>query len=139
MRTVLNIIWVVFGGFWLFLGYVAAGILACILIVTIPAGVAAFRIAGYVLWPFGRTVVRQPGAGAGSSIGNVVWFIIAGWWLCLAHLVTALMMTLTIVGIIDAVVNLKMIPLAASPFGKMVVPVRQSAQGPPYGPYPPQY
>ena len=81
MRTVLNVIWVVLGGFWLALGYFLAGVLACILIVTIPVGIASFRMARYVLWPFGKTVEPKPGAGAGSAIMNGIWFIIAGWWL----------------------------------------------------------
>ena len=68
MRTLLNIIWVVFGGFWLFLGYLIFGLIACLFIITIPAGVACFRIAGYALWPFGRTVVETPGAGAMSCL-----------------------------------------------------------------------
>ena len=71
MRTLLNIIWVVFGGFWLFLGYLFFGVLACALIVTLPAGIACFRIAGYALWPFGRDVVETPGAGAMSALGNI--------------------------------------------------------------------
>ncbi len=78
MRTLLNIIWLVFGGIWLWLSYVLAGIVACIFIVTIPAGVASFRIARYVLWPFGRSVVVNPNAGIGSGLMNIVWFIIAG-------------------------------------------------------------
>ena len=89
MRFLLNVIWLVFGGFWLFVNYILAGIVACIFIITIPAGVASFRIASYVLWPFGKRVVPIPGAGAGSALMNFVWFIIAGFWLALGHLFTA--------------------------------------------------
>ncbi len=121
MRTVLNVIWVVLGGFWLALGYFVAGIIACILIITIPAGVASFRMARYVLLPFGRTVVKKPGAGAGSKLMNFIWFIIAGWWLALIHIVTALAQSITIVGIANAWVNLKMIPVTCFPFGKEIV------------------
>lgn len=121
MRTLLNIIWVVLGGFWLWLGYLLAGVVACILIITIPAGVASFRMAQYVLWPFGKAVVERPGAGAGSAFSNVVWFLIAGWWLAIAHVVTALTQAITIVGILNAVVSLKMIPVACFPFGKQIV------------------
>ncbi|QWW19106.1 YccF domain-containing protein [Schaalia sp. 19OD2882] len=121
MRTVLNIIWLVFGGFWLWLGYIFAGAIACILIVTIPAGVACFRIARYVLWPFGRRVVQQPGAGAGSAIMNIVWFIFMGIPLAVGHVVTAGAQAVTIVGIPLAIANLKMIPVTAFPFGKAVV------------------
>lgn len=124
---VLNIIWLVFGGIWLFLGYIAAGIVACIFIVTIPAGVACFRIAHYVLWPFGKIVIEQPGAGAGSCLMNVVWFIIAGIPLALSHFVTAFFQALTIIGIPLAVANVKLIPVTCFPFGKAVVS-RRGAQ-----------
>jgi uncharacterized membrane protein YccF (DUF307 family) len=121
MRTVLNVIWVVLGGSWLALGYFLAGVLACILIVTIPDGVASFRMARYVLWPFGKTVEPKPGAGAGSAIMNGIWFVIAGWWLALAHVATAIAQSLTIVGIANAWVSLKMIPVTCFPFGKRIV------------------
>ena len=121
MRTVLNVIWVVLGGFWLALGYFLAGILACLLIVTIPVGLASFRMAAYVLWPFGRSVVKKPGAGAGSAIMNGIWFVIAGWWLALAHIATAVAQSLTIVGLANAWVSLKMIPVTCFPFGKQIV------------------
>ncbi len=122
MRTLLNIVWVVFGGFWLALGYVLAGIVACIFIITIPFGVASFRIASYALWPFGRAVVARPGAGAGSAIGNVIWFLVAGIWLAIGHITTALAQAVTIIGIPLAIANLKMIPVTCVPFGKQVVP-----------------
>jgi len=84
MKTILNIIWFIFGGFLLAAGYFLAGIIACLLVVTIPAGVASFRMASYALWPFGRSVV-QPSSGTGgfSAIGNFIWFIVAGLWLAL--------------------------------------------------------
>ncbi|GAA3854326.1 YccF domain-containing protein [Tessaracoccus defluvii] len=121
MRTVLNVIWVVLGGFWLALGYFLAGILACLLIVTIPVGLASFRMAAYVLWPFGRSVVKKPGAGAGSAIMNAIWFVIAGWWLALVHIATALAQSLTIIGLANAWVSIKMIPVTCFPFGKQIV------------------
>ena len=121
MRTLLNIIWLVFGGFWLWLGYLVAGVIACIFIVTIPAGIACFRIAGYVLWPFGRTVIPVPGAGAGSTLMNIVWFLVAGLWLALGHISTAAAQAITIVGIPVAIANIKMIPVTCFPFGKQVV------------------
>ena len=121
MRTLLNIIWVVFGGFWLFLGYLIFGLIACIFIITIPAGVACFRIAGYALWPFGRAVVETPGAGAMSCLSNVVWFVVAGLWLALGHIATAATQAITIVGIPLAIANIKMIPVTCFPFGKRVV------------------
>lgn len=121
MRTLLNIIWLVLAGIPLFLSYVTAGVIACLFIITIPAGVACFRIASYVVWPFGRTVVPQPGAGAGSALMNIVWFIVAGLWLAAGHVFTAVALALTIIGIPLAVANLKLIPVTCFPFGKMVV------------------
>lgn len=121
MRFILNIIWLVLGGFWLALGYVVAGILACIFIVTIPLGIASFRMASYVFWPFGRAVVPKGGSGAVSGVANAIWFIIAGWWLALLHILSAIAQTVTIVGIINAVVSLKMIPVTCFPFGKKIV------------------
>lgn len=124
MRALLNLIWLVFGGFWLALGYIAAGIVACILIVTIPFGIASFRMAGYALWPFGRAVVSKPTAGVGSALGNVIWFLIAGLWLAIGHVTTAAAQAVTIIGIPLAVANLKMIPVACFPFGKDIVDSR---------------
>ena len=113
MRTLLNIIWFFFGGLPLFLGYLLAGVVACLFIVTIPAGVACFRIAGYVLWPFGKRVIDKPGVGAGSGLMNIVWFLVAGLWLAIGPV--------TIVGIPLAIANLKMIPITCFPFGKAVI------------------
>ncbi|MDU0348548.1 YccF domain-containing protein [Actinomyces sp. MRS3W] len=124
MRTLLNVIWVVFGGFWLFLQYIFFGIIACIFIVTIPAGVASFRIASYALWPFGREVVATPGAGVMSGLSNVIWFLVAGLWLVIGHITTAAAQAVTIVGIPLAIANLKMIPVTCFPFGKEIVPGR---------------
>ena len=121
MRFLLNVIWLVFGGFALFLGYILAGLIACLFIITIPAGVACFRIAAYVLWPFGQRVVPMPGAGAGSDLMNIVWFLIAGVWLAIGHVITAFFQAITIIGIPLAVANLKLIPITCFPFGKMVI------------------
>ena len=124
MRTLLNIIWVVLGGFWLFLGYLFFGVIACLLIVTIPAGVASFRIAAYVLWPFGREVVPAPGAGAMSGISNIIWFLVAGLWLAIGHVTTAAAQAITIIGIPLAVANIKLIPVTCFPFGKQIIETR---------------
>jgi uncharacterized membrane protein YccF (DUF307 family) len=129
MRTLLNLIWLFFGGLWLALGYFLFGLLGCLLIVTIPFGVASLRMAKYALWPFGSAVVEKPGAGAGSAIGNVIWFIVAGVWLAVGHVVTALAQTITIVGIPVALANLKMIPVTCFPFGKEIVPTSSLAPG----------
>ena len=121
MRLLLNVIWLIFGGLWLALGYFLAGIVCCILIVTIPFGIAAFRIGVYALWPFGRTVVDKPTAGVASVIGNVIWIVVAGIWLTIGHIVTAIAMAITIVGIPLALANLKLIPVSLMPLGKDIV------------------
>ena len=122
VNTLLNLIWLIFAGLWLALGYVAAGILCCILIVTIPFGIASFRIANYVLWPFGRTVVEKPSAGAFSTIGNVIWVLVAGIWLAIGHVVTAIPLFVSIIGIPMGIANLKLIPVSLLPLGKEIVP-----------------
>lgn len=129
MKALLNIIWLVFGGLWLALGYAVAGIVCFILIITIPFGIASFRIAGYALWPFGRTAIRRADAGAGSVIGNVIWFIVAGWWLALGHLVTGVLQCLTIIGIPLGIANIKMVPIALLPLGREIVPSDQAWPG----------
>ncbi len=129
MRLIGNVIWLVFGGVWLALGYFVAGVVSCIFIVTIPFGIASFRMARYALWPFGSAVVEKPGAGAGSAIANAIWFVVAGIWLALGHVATALAQTLTIVGIPVALANLKMIPVTCFPFGKDIVPTSSLAPG----------
>lgn len=122
MRTLLNLIWLVFAGFWLAVGYAVAGVLCCVLIVTIPFGIASFRIAGYVLWPFGRTVVDRPDAGVWSAIGNVIWVLVAGLWLAIGHVITAIPLFISIIGIPMGVANLKLIPVSLTPLGKQIVP-----------------
>ncbi|GGK44910.1 YccF domain-containing protein [Nocardia camponoti] len=121
LQLILNILWVILCGFWMAVGYVIAGIICCLLIITIPFGIASFRIAGYVLWPFGRTVIDKPGAGAGSMIGNIIWFIFAGWWLALEHILTSIALAITIIGLPFAWANLKLVPLALFPLGHEVV------------------
>ncbi len=123
MRTLGNILWFFLAGWQLFVAYALAGVIAVVLIVTIPFGVAAFRLAGYVVWPFGRTVVDKPTAGLGSAVGNVLWLVLVGWWLALSHVITGLLLAVTIIGIPLAVANWKMVPLALWPLGREVVPV----------------
>ncbi|MCP2259515.1 Uncharacterized membrane protein YccF, DUF307 family [Streptoalloteichus tenebrarius] len=123
VRLLLNVIWLVFGGLLMALGYALAGVLCCVLVVTIPFGIASFRMAAYTLWPFGRTIVDRPGAGAGSAVGNVVWILVAGWWLALGHVVTGIAQCLTVVGIPLGVGNLKLVPVSLTPLGKAIVDV----------------
>ncbi|MCC3652341.1 MULTISPECIES: YccF domain-containing protein [Streptomyces] len=122
MKTLLNLIWLVLSGFWLALAYVLAGLICFVLIITIPFGIASFRIAGYALWPFGKTTVERRDAGAGSLIGNVLWIIFAGWWLALGHIVTGLALCVTIIGIPFGIANFKMIPISLMPLGREIVP-----------------
>lgn len=130
MKLVLNLIWLLFGGIWLALGYVVAGIVACIFIVTIPAGVASFRMASYALWPFGRVVVDKRGGSAGlSAVMNVVWFVVAGMWLAIGHITTAAVQAVTIVGLPLAIANVKMIPVTCFPFGKEIVDADRARDG----------
>jgi uncharacterized membrane protein YccF (DUF307 family) len=127
MRFLLNTIWFVLCGFWMALLYTLAGIVMCILIITIPFGLQAFKLAGFMLWPFGRTVVRRPEAGAASVVGNLLWVVLVGWELAIGHLVTAFALAITIIGIPLALANLKLIPISLLPFGRVVVPVDQAA------------
>jgi uncharacterized membrane protein YccF (DUF307 family) len=123
---ILNILWFVFGsGFLLAIGYGLAALICFVLIVTIPFGVASLRLAVYALWPFGRTVVSRPGAGVASGIGNVIWVIVAGWWLALTHLVTGIAQCLTIIGIPFGIANFKLVPVAFWPLGREIVDLDQ--------------
>ena len=121
MRTIGNIVWFLLAGLWLAVGYTIAGIVMCILIITIPFGVASFRIAGYALWPFGRVVVRKQTAGGGSLIGNIIWFILAGWWLVIAQVAFGVVLCITIIGIPFGIASFKMAGLAVAPLGKEIV------------------
>ncbi|AZI57937.1 YccF domain-containing protein [Nakamurella antarctica] len=124
MRLILNLIWLVFGGFFMFLGYLLAGVVMCVFVVTIPFGIAAFRIGFFALWPFGRTVVSRPGGatgGAASTIGNVMWFLLAGIWLAIGHLISGVLMCVTVIGIPLGLANFKLIPVSLAPLGKEIV------------------
>ncbi|GAA0325535.1 YccF domain-containing protein [Actinoallomurus spadix] len=121
MRTILNIIWLLLAGLWLAIGYVLAGIVCCVLIITIPFGIASFRIAAYALWPFGKTVVRRGDAGVMSAIGNVIWFVVAGLWLAIGHLFTGIALCITIIGIPLGIANFKLIPVSLLPLGREIV------------------
>ena len=130
MKTIGNILWLLLAGFWLAIGYVIAGIVNCVFIITIPFGVQSFKLAGYALWPFGRSVVARPGADAALGlVGNVIWFVTAGLWLAIAHLIAALLLAVTIIGLPFAVVSLRMAGLALAPFGKQIVSSDDVAPG----------
>jgi uncharacterized membrane protein YccF (DUF307 family) len=126
LRIVLNIIWLLFAGIWLFITYLLAAVLAFIFIITIPFGVASLRIAFYALWPFGRTVVKKQSAGAGSFIVNVLWFVLGGWYLTLMHIVTGVLLCLTVVGIPLGLGNFKLIKVSLMPFGHQIVSTKEA-------------
>jgi uncharacterized membrane protein YccF (DUF307 family) len=145
VRLILNIIWFVLAGLWMAIGYAFAALICFILIVTIPFGIAALRIAVFALWPFGKTVVKRADAGVGAGIGNVIWFVLCGWWLAIGHAVTGVLLCVTIIGIPFGIANFKLIPVSLLPFGRDVVTIEQAQQmglaalvavpgGPPAGP-----
>ena len=126
MRLLLNIIWFVLAGLWMAIGYAFAALIMFILIITIPFGIASLRIAIYALWPFGRTIVRHPSHGVASTIGNVIWFVLAGWWLAIAHLITGVALCLTIIGVPLGLANFKLIPISLTPLGREIVGVDEA-------------
>lgn len=121
MRVLLNIVWLLFGGVVMALGYVAAGLVLALTIIGIPFAVASFRMANFALWPFGRQIVDAPGAGLGAGIGNVLWVVLAGWWLALGHIVTGVAQCLTIIGIPLGLANFKLVPVSLLPMGTRIV------------------
>lgn len=124
MKTLLNILWFFLSGLWLSIGYFVAGVLFCLLIVTIPFGIASFRMANYALWPFGRVVIRRGDAGAASTFGNLLWIILAGWWLALGHITAGIALCLTIIGIPLGIASFKMVEISLFPLGREIVPSR---------------
>ena len=128
MRVILNVIWLVLCGLWMAIAYVIAGLICFVLIITIPFGIAAFRIANYVLWPFGRTIEPRRDAGVGSLIGNIIWIVLFGWWLAIGHLVTGVALCLTIIGIPLGLANFKIIPITLLPLGVRISSGRPVSQ-----------
>jgi uncharacterized membrane protein YccF (DUF307 family) len=126
MRLLLNVLWLVLAGLWLALGYLLAALVMFILIITIPFGLQAVKLAVFALWPFGRTVIKRPDAGAPSLIGNILWLVLAGWWLALGHVLTGVLLCITIIGIPLGLGNFKMIPVSLWPFGREIVPIEEA-------------
>jgi len=126
----LNVLWIVLGGVWMAAGWAVAAIIMAITIVGIPWARAAFNIAVYTLFPFGQRAVSRAdylgredtGTGPLGMLGNIVWLVLAGWWLALGHLITAILLAITIIGIPFAWAHLKLAGLALWPIGKMIVP-----------------
>lgn len=122
MTVLGNVLWLVLAGWWVALAYIVAGVINILTIIGIPFGLQAFKLAGYALWPFGRVVVTTDAAGGLLAIvGNVIWIILTGWELALAHLVAGILLCLTVVGIPLGIASFKMVWLALVPFGKQVV------------------
>jgi uncharacterized membrane protein YccF (DUF307 family) len=126
----LNLLWIAFGGLWMAVGWAIAGVIMAITIIGLPWARAAFNIAIYTLFPFGQKAVSRAehtgsddlGTGALGFIGNIIWFVLAGWWLALGHLITAILLAVTIIGIPFAWAHLKLAGIALWPIGKMIVP-----------------
>jgi len=124
MRLLGNIIWLLFGGLATGIGWWLAGMLAAITIIGIPFAIAAFRIGTFSFWPFGREIVDRPESEAGKLVimlGNIIWIVLGGIWLALAHLFFALLLAITVIGIPFAVQHLKLAHLSLTPYGKMIV------------------
>ena len=121
MRLLLNVIWLVFGGLLMALGYAVAGVILTVTVVGIPFAIASFRMANFALWPFGRRLVDVPTSGAMAGIGNVLWLVLAGWWLALGHVLTGIAQCITVIGIPLGIANFKLVPVSLLPLGKEVV------------------
>ena len=132
MRVVLNILWLVLAGVWLAIGYVVAGLLLCITIIGIPFGLQSFKLAGYAVWPFGRTLVPSESQHRGlRMVANFLWFVLAGWWLALLHVLAGVLLCLTIIGIPLGIASFKMAGAALVPFGKEIVSTTELRETPP--------
>ena len=126
MRLLLNLIWLIFGGFFLAVGYAIAGLICFVLIITIPFGIACFRMANFCLWPFGRKLVDTPGAGAPSVLGNIIWLVFGGLISGLAYVLVGVLLCLTVVGAPFGVQAFKIGVATLAPFGKRVVELPQA-------------
>lgn len=127
MKTIGNIIWFVLSGVWLGISYLLAGIIACITIIGIPFGIQAFKLAGYVMWPFGRTLHESPGHRFSKGVMNIIWIIVGGIWLAIEHVLFGTLLCLTIIGIPFGIKNFSMAKLALFPFDYSVGPSGDSA------------
>jgi len=127
VRLLGNVLWLLLGGLEMAIAYAILGLVSFVFIVTIPFGVASFRLAGFALWPFGRVLIEKPEAGGGSILANIVWMLVAGIWLAIGHLVAGFFNAITIIGIPFAVAHVKLAGAALTPFGHEVVSIGQVA------------
>jgi uncharacterized membrane protein YccF (DUF307 family) len=129
INLLLNVLWILTGGLWMALAWLIGSAVMAITIVGIPWARAAFTIAGYTLMPFGRVAVSRAavqgredlGTGPFGTLGNIIWLLLAGWWLVLGHLLTAIALAITIIGVPFAWAHLKLVPISLWPIGKTVV------------------
>lgn len=121
MKTILNVLWLILSGVWLWIGYMVAALIMFVLIVTIPWGIASARIGMYALWPFGRRVIDRRDSGSWSFLGNVIWVILAGIWIAIGHIISGVFLCITVIGIPLGVANFKMVPVSLAPLGKEIV------------------
>jgi uncharacterized membrane protein YccF (DUF307 family) len=141
--VLLNLLWIIFGGLWMALAWVVAAILMAITIIGLPWARAAFNIALYTLLPFGQKAVSRAdytgredlGTGPLGVIGNIIWLVVAGWWLALLHLMTAVLLGITIIGLPFAWAHVKLAGLALWPIGKMIVPIDDADRHARFGRY----
>jgi len=130
VRLLLNVIWLVLAGFWLALAYLLAAVLLAITIIGLPFAKQSLKLARYALWPFGWALVQSPTRlKTLSAVGNVLWFVLAGWWLALGHILTGVALCLTIIGIPLGIADFKMAGAALVPFGRTVVRARELNAG----------
>jgi uncharacterized membrane protein YccF (DUF307 family) len=135
LSLLLNIAWIVCGGLWMALGWIVAAVIMVVTIVGIPWAKAAFNIAVYTLLPFGQKAVSRAdysgqedvGTGPLGVLGNIIWLVLAGWWLALGHVIVAVLLAVTIIGIPFAWAHLKLAGIALWPIGKMIVPADEAA------------
>ncbi len=115
-----NLLWIIFGGFWTAVEWLFAGLIMCLTIIGIPFGIQGFKIAAFAIWPFGRTITRQP-TGAGKILLNIIWIFLGGWYIALGHLLAAFILAITIIGMPFAVQHFKLVGIAFAPFGAKIV------------------
>ena len=130
LSFLLNLLWIVFGGLWMAVGWVIAAFIMAITIIGLPWAWSALNIASYTLLPFGRKAVSRAeysghdvGTGPLGLLGNIIWLVLAGWWLALGHLITAIGLAITIIGIPFAWAHLKLAGIALWPIGKEIVEI----------------
>jgi uncharacterized membrane protein YccF (DUF307 family) len=123
LSVVGNVLWLIFAGWELAIGYLVAALIMVVFVITIPFAVQSVKLAGYSLWPFGRTIIDDPdGPPPVSRIGNILWFVLCGWWLALGHFIAGVLLLCTVIGIPFGIQSFKLGVLALWPFGKRIVP-----------------